>query len=123
MTKDLIMGEGPTPLTRKNCDATDSNWSQMITDEDLTRVVDFKNKVIKKLREKKATMLSLTDKKTQYKDTSIAEIKVSFKVLCICGALCLNLVSIDTVFYHATSNPIFYAAFERKRFSLLCQFI
>ena len=39
------------------------------------------------------------------------------------GALCLNLVSIDTVFYYATSNPVFSAAFERKRFSLLCQFI
>ena len=34
-----------------------------------------------------------------------------------------NLVSVDIVFYHATSNPIFSAAFERKRFSLLCQFI
>ena len=39
------------------------------------------------------------------------------------GALRLSSVSIDTVFYHATSNPIFSAAFERKRFSFLCQFI
>ena len=37
----------------------------MITDEDLMRVVELTNKVIKNLREKKAAMLSETDKKTQ----------------------------------------------------------
>ena len=61
--------------------------------------------------------------KRQYKDTSVAEIKAFFGLLYMRGALCLNLVSIDTVFYYATSNPVFSAAFERKRFSLLCQFI
>ena len=95
----------------------------MITDGDLMRVVELTNKVIKKLHEKKATMLSETNKKRQYKDTSVAEIKAFFGLLYMRGALCLNLVSIDTVFYHATSNPVFSAAFERKRFSLLCQFI
>ena len=42
-----------------------SIWRQMITDEDLMRVVELTNKVIKNLREKKAAMLSGTDKKTQ----------------------------------------------------------
>ena len=37
----------------------------MITDEDLMKVVELTNKVIKNLREKKAAMLSETDKKTQ----------------------------------------------------------
>ena len=121
--KDLPMGQGPTPLARKNCDTVNSIWRQMITDEDLMRVVELKNKVIKKLPEKKAAMLSETDEKTQYNDTSVAEIKAFFGVLYMRGALRLSSVSIDTVFYHATSNPIFSAAFGRKRFSFLCQFI
>ena len=58
-------GQGPTLLARKNCDTVDSIWSQMITDEDLVKVVELTNKVIKNLREKKAAMLSETDKKTQ----------------------------------------------------------
>ena len=36
----------------------------MITDEDLMRAVELTNKVIKELCEKKAAMLSETDKKT-----------------------------------------------------------
>ena len=63
--KDLLTGQGPTLLARKNCDTVDSIWSQMITDEDLVKVVELTNKVIKNLREKKAAMLSETDKKTQ----------------------------------------------------------
>ena len=76
-------------------------------------LVELTNKVIKKLREKKAAMLSETDKKTQNKKSGVAEFNAFFRVLYMCGALHLSLVSIGTLFYHATSNPIFCPALER----------
>ena len=61
--KDLPTGQGPALLARKNCDTVDSIWRQMITDEDLMRVVELTNKVIKKLPQKKAAMLPETDER------------------------------------------------------------
>ena len=61
--KDLPTGQGPALLARKNCDTVDSIWRQMITDEDLMRVVELTNKVIKKLPQKNAAMLPETDER------------------------------------------------------------
>ena len=121
--KDLLSGQGPSPLAKENCDTADSIWSQMITDEDVQKLVDLTNEKLQRLCDIKADILSKTDKKTQFKLTNAAEIKAMFGVLYMCGALRQNLVSIDNVFYHDTANPIFSACFERKRFSLLCQFL
>lgn len=111
---------GPTRHARNHASSESEIWSQMITDGMLNKVVNFTNQKITIFRETFAEYLAKSDKKTQYKLTSLAELKAVIGIMYLRAALHLNGKSVDTVFYHETSNDIFPATMSRQRFTFLC---
>ena len=114
---------GPSPTARKEATSPADTWSLMIEDDLLMKVVDNTNRKITELHNIIGDRLAETDKKTQYGLTSLVEMKAWFGLLYLRGALKLNTSHVDNVWYHESSNDIFAATMQRKRFTFLTRMV
>ena len=86
-------------------------------------IVEYTNTKISELHAIIGDRLSENDKKTQYGLTSLLEIKAWFGLLYIRSALKLNTTDVNNVWYHESSNDIFAATMQQKRFTFLTRMI
>ena len=126
--KDLPLPEGPTRfararLARANATSPAATWSLMITDDMLLEAVNYTNVKITKIFALLGDQLTEKDKNTQYRLTSLLEVKAWFGLLYIRGALKLNGMHVDSVWYHESSHDLFSSTMQRKRFTFLTHLI
>ena len=113
---NIVPPGGPTRTAQNKAKSPAENWSLMIPDDIVMRIVGYTNTKITQLHEITGGRLAETDKKTQYGLTSLAEMKAWFGLLYLRAALKLNTTDTD-VWYHESSNDIFSATMQRKRFT------
>ena len=121
--KDLPLSGGPTRIAKEKATSPAAVWSLMIPDDVLLKVVNYTNIKITQLFALLGDKISENEKKTHYGLTSLLEIKAWFGLLYLREALKLNGLHVDSVWYHESSNDIFSATMQRKRFTFLTRMI
>ncbi len=117
--KDLPRPGGPTRYAKLNSRTLTKTWQLTMTDDILMKVVSRTNKKITEFCDINRDALQVNDKKTQYKLTSLVELKAWFGIMYLRGALHLNGTDTDTVFHHESCNDFFTATMQRKRYTFL----
>ena len=82
-------------------------WQLIITDDTWVKIVAHTNKRITEFCSNIQDVLDNKDKLSQYKLTSLVEMKAWLGILYRRGALKLNGTDINTVLSHVCSNDIF----------------
>ena len=114
---------GPTTMDQRNAKSPVNTWSLMIPDCEIMKIVNFTNKKITQLHAIRRDRLEETEKITHYNLTSLTEMKAWFGLLYLCATLKLSTTYTDIVWYHESSNDIFSATMQWKRFIFLTRII
>ena len=113
---------GATSLTR-NAKTPVKAWQLFITNRMIEAITLFTNKRIDDFRERFQELLEQSNKYAYYERTNENEIRALLGLFYLRGALKLNLRKTNDVFYHKSSNDVFSATMNVKRFQFLCRFL
>ena len=113
---------GATSLTR-NAKTPVKAWQLFITNRMIEAITLFTNKRIDDFRERFQELLEQSNKYAYYERTNENEIRALLGLFYLRGALKLNLRKTNDVFYHKSSNDVFSATMNMKRFQFLCRFL
>ena len=94
-----------------------------ITNRMTEAITLFTNKKIDDFRERFQELLEQRNKYAYYERTNENEIRTPLGLFYLRGALKLNLRKTNDVFYHKSSNDVFSATMNVKRFQFLCRFL
>ena len=113
---------GATSLAR-NAKTPVKAWQLFITNRMIEAITLFTNKRIDDFRERFQELLEQSNKYAYYERTNENETRALLGLFYLHGALKLNLRKTNDVFYHKSSNDVFSATMNVKRFQFLCRFL
>ena len=112
---------GATSLTR-NAKTPVKAWQLFITSRMIEAITLFTNKRTDDFRERFQELSEQSNKYAYYERTNENEIRALLGLFYLRGVLKLNLRKTN-VFYHKSSNDVFSATMNVKRFQFLCRFL
>ena len=113
---------GATALAR-NAKTPLKAWELFITNKMIEAITLFINKRIDDFCERFRELLEQSKKYAYYERTKENEIRALLELFYLRGVLKLNLRKTNDVFYHKSSNDVFSATMNVKRFQFLCCFL